>query len=230
MAADFPRGPPVRAAKLQDPGAPVRTAKLQDPGAPVRTAKRTNWLLGRGRASMSSTLTDKASSSRYRSFEPAVRGTGDRRRNSTIVGRGRDRRPISRVDRLFAPRNSKIPERPFAPRSGRTGFLNGDARRSPRRSPTKPVRLAIARSNRRSAAQVFDAGSRRGSAAPVLADGSRRGSTSQVFDDGSRRNSTGVGRRQERRPISRVDRPFAPRSGRTGFLDEDARRVRSSPR
>jgi hypothetical protein len=33
------------------------------------------------------------------------------------------------VDRLFAPRNSKNPERLFAPRSGRTGFLNGDARR-----------------------------------------------------------------------------------------------------
>jgi hypothetical protein len=72
-AADFPRGPPVRAAKLQKPG------------APVRTAKRTNWLLERGRGPMSSTITDEASSSRYRSFERAVRFTGSRRRNSTGV-------------------------------------------------------------------------------------------------------------------------------------------------
>jgi hypothetical protein len=139
-ATDFPRGPPVRAAK------------------------RTNWLLARGRAATSSPLTIEAASSHYRSFEPAVHGTGSRRRistgvvgtgtrrrNSTVVGRGRDRRPISRVDRLFAPR------------SGRTGFLNGAARRRPRRSQTKPLRLAIARSNRRSAAQVVDIGSRRAS-------------------------------------------------------------------
>jgi ribosomal protein L18 len=124
-----------------------------------------------------------------------------------------------RVGRPFAPRNSKNPERLFAPRSGRTGFLNGVARRSSRRSstvarrglrrsPTRPVRLAIARSNRRSAAQVLD-------------DGSRRESTTQAIDDGSRR---GVERRRDRRPISRVERLFAPRSGRTGFLNGAARR------
>jgi hypothetical protein len=45
-AADFPRGPPVR------------------------TAKRTNWLLERERASRSSTITEVAGSSRYRSFDP----------------------------------------------------------------------------------------------------------------------------------------------------------------
>jgi hypothetical protein len=38
---------------------------------------------------MSSTNTDEAGSSRYRSFEPAVRGTGVRRRCSTTTDEGR---------------------------------------------------------------------------------------------------------------------------------------------
>jgi hypothetical protein len=55
-------------------------------GPPVRAAKRTNWhtLDGDARGE-ESTNTYEASSSRYRSFEPAVRGTGDRRRRSTTV-------------------------------------------------------------------------------------------------------------------------------------------------
>jgi hypothetical protein len=62
-----------------------RTAAAFPRGPPVRAAKRTNWLLERGRAAKSSTLTHEASSFRYRSFEPAVRGTGVRRRKN--VGR-----------------------------------------------------------------------------------------------------------------------------------------------
>jgi hypothetical protein len=292
-------------------GPPVRIAKLQEPGAPVRTAKRTNRLLERGRASRSSTITDNASSSRHRSFERALRGTGDRRRRSTRGERGGEWRPISRVDRLFAPR------------SGRTGFLNGAAHRRSRRSLTVArrvpdahrrgqfVSLSLVRTggprlrfsttdldegprHRFSTTELdeclrhgcsttdLDEGQRhtysttdldgcrtrtrpatdfprgppvraakrtnwlvereRASRSPTLTDeasssryrsfepavrgaGNRRGNSTAIRGTGNRRRiSTGVGQGRDRRPISRVDRLFAPQSGRTGFLNGAAHR------
>jgi hypothetical protein len=284
-------------------GPPVRIAKLQEPGAPVRTAKRTNRLLERGRASRSSTITDNASSSRHRSFERALRGTGDRRRRSTRGERGGEWRPISRVDRLFAPR------------SGRTGFLNGAAHRRSRRSLTVArrvpdahrrgqfVSLSLVRTggprlrfsttdldegprHRFSTTELdeclrhgcsttdLDEGQRhtysttdldgcrtrtrpatdfprgppvraakrtnwlvereRASRSPTLTDeaGSSRSRSFElaVRGAGSRRRSSTRGERGgERRPISRVDRPFASRSERTGFLNAVARRSSRRP-